>query len=192
MRAAAGLADRINTQMAATGQRQLPAPPPLPDPMTDPGYEPLRITTTAARPVAGTSCSTSTTRPFTVPNEVPFAVASEYMHRVATGGPASAKSSARTTCSRNCSARTEYAELRACKSLTATQYAWICRRATGSLSGHSSSQKRKGTPRPGCWLLAYLDDIASDLSAIHGIRDMTQLSGPVFCKLASGWPPTSR
>ena len=34
------------------------------------------------------------------------------------------------------------------------------------------------------WLLAYLDDIASDLSAIHGIRDMTCLSGPVFCKLA--------
>ena len=34
------------------------------------------------------------------------------------------------------------------------------------------------------WLLGYLDDMASDLSAIHGIRDMTQLSGPAFCKLA--------
>jgi hypothetical protein len=33
-------------------------------------------------------------------------------------------------------------------------------------------------------VLGHLDDIASDLSAIHGIRDMTQLSGPAFFALA--------
>ena len=34
------------------------------------------------------------------------------------------------------------------------------------------------------WVLLHLDDLASDLSAIHGIRDMTRLTGPVFFKLA--------
>ena len=34
------------------------------------------------------------------------------------------------------------------------------------------------------WVLGHLDDLASDLSAIHGIRDMSELSGPALCKLA--------
>jgi hypothetical protein len=33
-------------------------------------------------------------------------------------------------------------------------------------------------------VLDHLDDLASDLSAIHGIRDLTELSGPAFFKLA--------
>ena len=34
------------------------------------------------------------------------------------------------------------------------------------------------------WILDHLDDLASDLSAVHGVRDMTVLSGPALCKLA--------
>jgi hypothetical protein len=34
------------------------------------------------------------------------------------------------------------------------------------------------------WVLGHLDDLASDLSAIHGIRDMTRLTGPAFFALA--------
>jgi hypothetical protein len=33
-------------------------------------------------------------------------------------------------------------------------------------------------------MVDYLDDIASDFSAIHGIRDITTLSGPAFFRLA--------
>lgn len=34
------------------------------------------------------------------------------------------------------------------------------------------------------WIPAHLDDLASDLSAVHGIRDMSKLSGAALCKLA--------
>jgi hypothetical protein len=34
------------------------------------------------------------------------------------------------------------------------------------------------------WMLDYLDDIASDLSAFHRIDDATALDGPTFLKLA--------
>jgi len=34
------------------------------------------------------------------------------------------------------------------------------------------------------WIPHHLDDLASDLSAIHGIRDMSRLSGAALCKLA--------
>jgi hypothetical protein len=34
------------------------------------------------------------------------------------------------------------------------------------------------------WVLDHLDDLASDFSAIHGIRDMTKLSGAAFLKMA--------
>jgi hypothetical protein len=34
------------------------------------------------------------------------------------------------------------------------------------------------------WVLEHLADLASDFSAIHGIRDMLSLPGPVFFALA--------
>ena len=34
------------------------------------------------------------------------------------------------------------------------------------------------------WVLGHLDDLASDFSVLHGITDMTRLSGAAFCKLA--------
>jgi hypothetical protein len=34
------------------------------------------------------------------------------------------------------------------------------------------------------WVLNYLDDLASDFSAVHRVPDMTVLDGPAFFKLA--------
>jgi hypothetical protein len=38
------------------------------------------------------------------------------------------------------------------------------------------------------WVLDCLDDIASDLSAFHGISNASELEGPVFFKLAQRLP----
>lgn len=38
------------------------------------------------------------------------------------------------------------------------------------------------------WTIAYLDDLASDFSAVHHIHDMTRLSGPAFFRLAFRLP----
>ena len=34
------------------------------------------------------------------------------------------------------------------------------------------------------WIITHLEDVCSDMSAIHGIRDVTKMSGPVFFAMA--------